>query len=145
METINRRMSSDMSGPLSDTPDGTTANTQVANTCPPAGERPNKKPIFISGVCDTRSFLAWLRVSWPGGLMAQLKGEKSSPSSFSSFFLWHYNPWPLPQLPPMFSVLWLPYPIPCTCKSLFMLGCLCCFHLVSGFKRFSRYIYFLWG
>ena len=32
-------------------------------------------PIFISGVSDTRSFLAWLRTSCPGGLMAQLKGE----------------------------------------------------------------------
>ena len=57
-ETANRRMSSDMSGPLSDTPDGATLNAQVANTCLPAGERPNKTPIFISGVRDTRAFLA---------------------------------------------------------------------------------------
>jgi len=42
----------------------------------PAGERPNKTPTFISGVSDTHSFLAWLRASCPGGLMAQLKGEK---------------------------------------------------------------------
>jgi hypothetical protein len=46
-ETANRRMSSDMSGPLSDKPDGTTLNAQVANTWLPAGERPNKTPIFI--------------------------------------------------------------------------------------------------
>ena len=63
MKTTNRGMSSDMSGPLSGTPDGTTANAQVVNGCPPAGERPNKTPIFISGVSDTRSFLAWLRAT----------------------------------------------------------------------------------
>ena len=33
-------------------------------------------PIFISGVTDTRAFLAWLRASCPGGLTAQLKSEK---------------------------------------------------------------------
>jgi len=33
----------------------------VTNTCIPAGDRPNKTPIFISGVHDTRAFLAWLR------------------------------------------------------------------------------------
>jgi len=48
----------------------------VANACLPAGQRPNKTPIFISGVSDTRAFLAWLRASCPGGLMAQLKSEK---------------------------------------------------------------------
>jgi len=64
-----------MSGLLSGMPDGTTSNVLVANTCLPAGERPNKTPIFISGVSDTRSFLAWLRASCTGGLMAQLKGE----------------------------------------------------------------------
>ena len=53
---------------------------------------------------------------------------------------------PLPQLPSVFSVLRLTYPFPYTCKSLFRLGCLHCFHLVSGFKRFSRYIFFIgWG
>jgi len=53
---------------------------------------------------------------------------------------------PLPQLPSVFSVLRLTYPFPYTCKSLFMLGCLCCFHLVSGFRRFTRYIFFMgWG
>jgi len=75
-ETVNRRMSSDMSGPLSDKPDGTTPNAQVANTCLSAGERANKTPIFISGLRDTRSFLAWLRGSYPGCLTTQLKAEK---------------------------------------------------------------------
>ena len=75
-ETANRRMSSDMSSHLSDMPDGTTLKAQVATTCLPAGERPNKTPIFISDVRDTRAFLVWLRASCPGGLTAQLKSEK---------------------------------------------------------------------
>ena len=75
-ETPNRRMSNDMSGPLSGMPNGTTSNAQVANACLPAGQRPNKTPIFISGVTDTRAFLAWLRASCSGGLLAQLKSEK---------------------------------------------------------------------
>jgi hypothetical protein len=74
-EKAKRRMSRDMSGPLSDMPIGTTNCAQVANTCLPAGERPNKTPIFISGARYTRSFLAWLRAACPGGLTAQLKGE----------------------------------------------------------------------
>jgi hypothetical protein len=74
-ETANRRMSSDMSGTLSDMPDGATLNAQVANTCLLAGERPNKTPIFISGVRDTRAFLAWLRASCRGGLTAQLRAR----------------------------------------------------------------------
>jgi len=69
-------MFNDMSGLLSGMPVGTTLNAQVANACLPAGQRPNKTPIFISGVKDTRAFLAWLRASCPGGLMAQLKSEK---------------------------------------------------------------------
>jgi len=69
-------MSNDMSGPLSDMPDGASSNAQVANACLPAGQRPNKSPIFISVFSDTRAFLAWLRASCPGGLMAQLKSEK---------------------------------------------------------------------
>jgi len=76
METSTRRMPNDMSGPLSGMPDGTTFNAQVANACLPAGQRPNKTPIFISGVSDTRAFLAWLRAPCPCGLMAQLKSEK---------------------------------------------------------------------
>jgi len=75
-ETTNRHMSSDMSGSLSGTPDGATSNTQVANVCLPAEGRPNKTPIFISGVSDARSFLPWLRATCTGGLMAQLNGEK---------------------------------------------------------------------
>jgi len=74
--TANRRMSSDMSGPLSDMPDAATLNAQEANTCLPAGESTNNTPIFISGFRDTRAFLAWLRASCPGGLTAQLKSEK---------------------------------------------------------------------
>jgi len=65
-----------MSGPLSDKPDDTTTHAQVTNVCLPAGERPNKTPIFISGARDTRSFLAWLRASGPGGLTTQLKAEE---------------------------------------------------------------------
>jgi hypothetical protein len=57
-------------------PDGTTIRAQVANTCLPAGERPNKTPIFISCVRGTRAFLAWLLASCRGGLKAQLKAEK---------------------------------------------------------------------
>ena len=76
-ETANRRMSSDTSGSLNDTPDGATLNAQeVANSCLPAGEHPNKKPIFISGVRETRAFLALLRAICPGGLTAQLKSDK---------------------------------------------------------------------
>ena len=57
-KAANRRMSNDMSGPLSDKPDGTTISAQVTNTCLPAGECPNKTPIFISGVTPVPS--------WPG-------------------------------------------------------------------------------
>ena len=65
-----------MSAPLSGTPAGTTLNAQVATTCFPTGERPNKTPIFISGVSETRALLAYLRESCTRGLTAQLKGEK---------------------------------------------------------------------
>ena len=41
-ETVNRRMSSDIFGPLCDKPDGTTPNAQVTNTSSSAAERPNK-------------------------------------------------------------------------------------------------------
>jgi hypothetical protein len=64
-----------MFGPLSDKPDGTTTYAQVTNAYLPAGEHPNKTPIFFSGVCDAHSLLAWLRVSCPGGLMVQLNAE----------------------------------------------------------------------
>jgi len=65
-----------MSEPLSDIPDVTTINTQVANTCLPAGERPNKTPILILGVRDTRAFLAWLRLLALAVYTDQLKAEK---------------------------------------------------------------------
>jgi hypothetical protein len=76
-ETANRRMSNDMSGPLSDKSESTTPqDAQVNNNCLPAGQRPNKTPIFILGANDTRTFLSWLRASCPGGLTVQHKGEK---------------------------------------------------------------------
>jgi len=74
-QTANRRMCSVMSRPLSDKPDVTTLNAQLANTSLPAGELPNKTPIFISDVPDTRDFLTWLRASCLGGLTVQLKSE----------------------------------------------------------------------
>jgi hypothetical protein len=47
-----------MSGPLNDTPVGTNnPYIQVINTYIPAGERPNKTPISISGVSDIRALL----------------------------------------------------------------------------------------
>ena len=74
-EMVHRRMSPDMSGPMSGMPNSTTPNAQVANTKLPEGEGINKTPIFISGVNDTRAFLAWLRGSCPRNLSAQLKDE----------------------------------------------------------------------
>jgi len=61
---------------LSDKPDVTTSNAQVANACLPAGKRPNKTPNFILGFSEAHSFLAWLQASCPGGLTAQIKSEK---------------------------------------------------------------------
>jgi hypothetical protein len=69
-------MSSDISVPLSEKPNGTTPHAQVTNTCLPLGQHPNKTPIFITGTCDTRIFLAWLWASCSDGLSAQLRGEK---------------------------------------------------------------------
>ena len=43
-------------------------------------------PIFISGVRDTRAFLAWLRDTCPGGLTAQLKAEKLMVLSTANVF-----------------------------------------------------------
>jgi hypothetical protein len=60
---------------MSGMPVGSTKTTQVANASLPAGERINKTLIFISGVEDTRAFLAWLRASGPSKLTAQLKAE----------------------------------------------------------------------
>jgi hypothetical protein len=75
-EPATRRMSDDISGPMSGMPTGTTSATHVATTCVPAGERPNKTPIFITVVADTREFLACLRASGSCALTAQLKAEK---------------------------------------------------------------------
>jgi hypothetical protein len=75
-ETAKRRMSSDMSGPLSEKPDGPTPQALVTNTCLPAGEPPNKTPIFITGDSDARTFLTCLGASCPCDLTAQIKGEK---------------------------------------------------------------------
>jgi hypothetical protein len=61
--TATRRMSSDMSRPMSGFVVCTTNNAQMVNASLPAGERINMTPIDISGVDDTRSFLAWLRAS----------------------------------------------------------------------------------
>ena len=58
-QTANRSISSDMSGPLSGKPAGTTPHAQVTYACLPAGQRPNKTPIFITGVSDPVH-------SWPG-------------------------------------------------------------------------------
>lgn len=75
-ETANRHMSSDTLGPLSDKLDGTTPNAHVTSTCLPAEDRPNKTSIFNIDFSDTRAFLSWLRAFCPGGLTAQIKGEK---------------------------------------------------------------------
>ena len=74
-EMAQRHISLDMSGPMSGIADGTNTNARVANASLPAGQRINKIPIFISGVKDTRAFLAWLRGSCPSQLLAQLKAE----------------------------------------------------------------------
>lgn len=71
-------MSTEMSVPLGGTPDGTSQNAHVTNTCVTAEGDLKKTPIFISGVSDIRSLLAWLRSSCPDGLIAQLKSEKST-------------------------------------------------------------------
>jgi len=58
-------------------PDGATTNVQVAaSSAAHIGERQNKTPIYVTGVTDTRGFLAWLRASYQSGLSAQMKGEK---------------------------------------------------------------------
>jgi hypothetical protein len=61
---------------MSDMPVGTTTTVHVANKCEPAEERPNRTPIFISGVDDIRASLARLNASCPGGLTAHLKDEE---------------------------------------------------------------------
>ena len=68
-------MSSDMSAPLSGMPAGTILNAQVANSCVPAGDSPNKTPIFVSGVSETLVFLAKLRPFCLICPTAQIKGK----------------------------------------------------------------------
>ena len=59
-QTFNSRMSSDMSRPLSDKPDGTTPNAQVTNTCLSEREHLNKTPILFKVHVTTVP-------SWSGG------------------------------------------------------------------------------
>ena len=59
-----------MSGSLGGMPAGSTSAQAV-----PAGECPNKTPIFVTGVTDTRGFLTWLRALCSSSLSAQMKGE----------------------------------------------------------------------
>jgi hypothetical protein len=68
----SRRMSTDMSGPLDGMPAGTTSTDKVALAC----KRPNKTPIFVSGVSDTRGSRTCLRTQCPNILSALLKAEK---------------------------------------------------------------------
>jgi hypothetical protein len=44
---VSSETASDMSGPLSEKPDGSIPNAQVTNACLPAGERPNKNPFLF--------------------------------------------------------------------------------------------------
>ena len=52
------------------------SSAQVVTATAPAAERQNRTPIYVTGVTDTRSFLAWLRALCPSGLSAQIKGER---------------------------------------------------------------------
>jgi len=93
MEITNTLKSSDMPSRM---PDGTTSNAEVANACIPVGRLPNMAPIFISGVSDTRSFLALLRTFCPGVLMAHLRGESlmfvpSTTDGFTADVSGHYS------------------------------------------------------
>jgi hypothetical protein len=73
-KTATISMSSDMSGTLSDMPDGTTPPAKMLKSCLSAEERPNKTPIFIIGASDTRAYLACMHKSCTSGLSGQLKG-----------------------------------------------------------------------
>jgi hypothetical protein len=67
----------DMSGPLRGIQAGTTPDTPMeTTTIIPRGERHNKTPIYVTGVTNSRGFMAWLRESCPCGLSAQMKGER---------------------------------------------------------------------
>ena len=60
-ETVNRRISSDMSGPLSDTPDGITTDAQVNNAYLSAGNvliiRPFLFQVSVSAVPTWRGYV----------------------------------------------------------------------------------------
>jgi hypothetical protein len=75
-EITNRRMYSDVSGSLSYKAGGSTPNAQMNNTGFREGERHYTTTIFILEVRDNRTFLAWFRANYPGGLTVQLKAEK---------------------------------------------------------------------
>jgi hypothetical protein len=67
----------DMSRPLCGMLDGSTQNVQVAfNRAALLSERPNKTPIYVSGVTDTRNFLPWLTTLCPSSLSYQITGKK---------------------------------------------------------------------
>jgi hypothetical protein len=56
---------------------GTTPDTPMETTTViTAGERNNKTPVYVTGITDTRGFMAWLRESCLSGLSAQMKGER---------------------------------------------------------------------
>jgi hypothetical protein len=60
----------DVSGPVNGMPAGATPDaTEDPTTGVPAGERQNKAPIYVSGVTDTRGFLAWLREACQSGTL----------------------------------------------------------------------------
>jgi hypothetical protein len=46
------------------------------STVVPAGEQHKKSPIYVSSLTDTRGFVLWLRMSYPRGPPAPMKGEK---------------------------------------------------------------------
>ena len=57
-ETTTRHIYRDMSWPLSYIPNGTTRPAHVKKSFIPAGEYPNKTPIFVTGDSDTCAFLS---------------------------------------------------------------------------------------
>ena len=75
-EAALRLNSSALSGPPSSIPAGTTFIQAPEVNVVPAGQQRNKTPIFITGVSDTRGFLAWMRATCRSGLTAQIKAER---------------------------------------------------------------------
>jgi hypothetical protein len=69
-------MSSDISGHLSDKPDGKTAAAKVTNDSLLPGQITTQTPTFISGSSDKGTFLACIWASCPSSLTAQKNGEK---------------------------------------------------------------------